>query len=77
MKANTILAMRECRCNRVRERLSTGEKTYFVGWEKGSHLFLAAATFIFGGSQKYSRRPPKMNLAPAVNLFLIEYLFTW
>ena len=50
MKANTILAMRECRCNRVRERLSTGEKTYFVGWENGSHLFLAAATFIFGGS---------------------------
>jgi len=50
LKANTIFAMRECRCRRVRKRLSTGEKTYFGGWEKGSHLFLAAATFIFGGS---------------------------
>ena len=61
---------------RVRERLSTGEKTYFVGWEKGSHLFLAAATFIFGARQKYSRRPPKTFLATAKNLFLFCYMIT-
>ena len=38
---------------RGRRRISSGEKTYFVGWKNGSLLFLAGAVNIFGGSREY------------------------